>query len=105
MLQRAEEREDPEEEVALTDVRGKGRALGEVEDEGAADASGGLDDLKGRRERRKGTESDSNIMDMSSIRIPPRTLCMVREKGKKDHEERNDFLVGLFDLAFVVVFA
>ena len=47
MLQRAEEREDPEEEVALADVGGKGRALGEVEDEGAADASGGLDDLKG----------------------------------------------------------
>ena len=47
MLQRAEEREDPEKEVAFADVRGKGRALGEVEDEGAADASGGLDDLKG----------------------------------------------------------
>lgn len=29
----------------------------------------------------------------------------MREKGEKDHEERNDFLVGLFDLAFVVVFA
>ena len=83
MLQRAEEREDPEEEVALADVRGKGRALGEVEDEGAADASGGLDDLKGRRERRKGTESDSNIMDMSSIRIPPRTLCMGEREGKE----------------------
>lgn len=65
-LQRAEEREDPEEEVALADVGGKGRALGEVEDEGAADASGGLDDLRGREEKEGygvGLEHHGHVFD------------------------------------------
>lgn len=53
LLERAEEREDPDEKVAFADVGGEGRALGEVEDDGAADASGSLDDLGERRVERR----------------------------------------------------
>lgn len=79
-LQRAEERENPDEKVALADVGRKGGPLGEEEDDGAADASGGLDDL----ERRRRDEVRSRIRtSWTCLRCECRRERSASEAGRK----------------------
>ena len=70
LLEGAEKRENPEKEVAFADGRGKGGTLGEVEDDGATDSSGGLNDLRVEREKKRrygvGLEHHGHVVDANA---------------------------------------